>query len=181
MGKSGVFDSGTVSPGAAEHIGDVSPLLPNEEIGPGSEVRSPTKQPVDDQGRFGNDKCRFSILFALLVVAIGFLPFILSAILPPDVTPVINASVNFFFCAVWLLIAVLAVCNFSKIGSMPLPSTAGLAAARSRRFKHIVVVPCYLDPIGAYGPLNIIIKNDQSVIVSRFTMHQWRARSLQLS
>ena len=109
-----------------------SPPIDLEDLHPRN-VISPL--PAQDKGGFGNVFLRFTILYALLIFAIGTAPLWLSSFLAA--TPVVNAGVMAGFSLMWLLIAVCAVRNFQKLGLVPLPSPQALAAARSRKFKHI--------------------------------------------
>lgn len=99
-----------------------------------------------DGGRFGNTRLRFTILFALLVVAIATMPLWLSVIIPHSVAWV-NLGVTWSFSLIWLVIAVNAVRNYNKLDKMPLVPWDQTFDLRERKFKHIVVVPCYLDPL----------------------------------
>jgi hypothetical protein len=100
----------------------------------------------DDPGRFGNAYMRFTILFAFLVLAIGTLPLWLSFAIPTTIAYV-NGAVMLFFSATWLVIALCAVNNYRKLDRITIPKWHEAVALRGRRFRHIVVVPCYLDPL----------------------------------
>lgn len=99
-----------------------------------------------DVGRFGNTYLRFTILFALLVVAIATLPLWLSPAIPEDIGYV-NAAITLSFSLVWLIVALNALRNYNKLNKMPMVGWDETFGLRSRKFKHIVIVPCYLDPL----------------------------------
>lgn len=111
-----------------------------------SVIDSPLLQPEEDTGHFGNPKCRFTVFYACAIFLITTLPLWLSFIIPGTIAYV-NAAVILFFSAVWLSIAFNAVMNFSRMETESSVPILGLTASRTRKFKHIVVVPCYLDPI----------------------------------
>eukprot|EP00760_Papus_ankaliazontas_P017723 PhM_4_TR17374/c1_g1_i4/m.73160 len=103
--------------------------------------------PPQDTGRFGNAYMRFSIVFALLVVGIGTMPLWLG-IAVPHVAAYIMAGGMMWFSVVWLVVSINAARNYCRLGLVPLPPWGETLSLRSRRcFKHICVVPCYLDPL----------------------------------
>ncbi|CUG92130.1 membrane-associated protein, putative [Bodo saltans] len=99
-----------------------------------------------DVGHFGNTYLRFTILFALLVVSIATLPLWLSPVIPYDIA-YINAAITLSFSFVWLVVALNALRNYSKLNSIPMVGWDETFGLRSRKFKHLVIVPCYLDPL----------------------------------
>ena len=99
-----------------------------------------------DPGRFGNTYLRFTVLYAFLVVAIATMPLWLSGIAPRAVATV-NAVVALLFAFIWLVVALNATLNYRRLNSTPLAPWNSSKALRSRRFKHITIVPCYLDPL----------------------------------
>lgn len=100
----------------------------------------------EDSGGFGNPKCRFTILFAILILVITTLPIWLSVIIPEKIAYV-NTAVILFFSAVWISIAVNGSINFARMQAQSNVPLRCLPAARKRKFKHIVVIPCYVDPL----------------------------------
>jgi hypothetical protein len=96
-------------------------------------------RPADDVGRFGNSHLRWSILYAILIVAIAALPLVLSGVVP-HASGAICAWIMLGICACWLSIALFASLNFCRIGRIPSPSIANLATTRARRFRHIVIM-----------------------------------------
>lgn len=113
---------------------------------------SPTSPLPRDEGQFGNPYCRWTILFAALVLSIATLPLWLSFVIPKKIAYV-NAIIIGAIALYWLSIAVCALRNFSKMYRQPIPQTIDEESVwRGRAFKHVVIVPCYLDP------LDILIK-----------------------
>jgi hypothetical protein len=100
----------------------------------------------EDSGGFGNPRCRYTILFAILIIAITTLPIWLSVIIPETIA-FVNTAIILFFSAVWLSIAVNASINFARMQAQSNVPLRCLPAARKRKFKHIVVIPCYVDPL----------------------------------
>jgi hypothetical protein len=105
-----------------------------------------------DHGKFGNAFLRWSLLYALIVACVGALPLYLPVFFKDAyhrglVTGVANGAVLGFISLAWLAIAFFAYLNFTRLGTETAVPLAGLKLGRRRRFKHIVVVPCYLDPI----------------------------------
>ena len=99
-----------------------------------------------DTGKFGHPFFRWTILFALLVLCISLLPLWLSFVLP-KVIAWVNAAILSAVLLLWLIIALNAVRNVLKLQKAPLVPLPALRAARERRFLHVVIVPCYLDPM----------------------------------
>jgi cellulose synthase/poly-beta-1,6-N-acetylglucosamine synthase-like glycosyltransferase len=99
-----------------------------------------------DVGHFGNTYFRFTILFALLVVAIATLPLWLSPVIPYDIA-YINAAITLSFSFVWLIVALNALRNYNKLNQIPMVGWDETFGLRSRKFKHLVIVPCYFDPL----------------------------------
>jgi len=106
-------------------------------------------QPASDTGGFGNSYLRWTLLHSLVVVAICTLPIWMSLVSPSE-TVYVNTGFMALFTLMWLWIACNAVWNFCQMLAWPNRdhslSTLSEVAQR-RKFKHIVVVPCYLDPI----------------------------------
>lgn len=109
-------------------------------------IVAPTTGPSIDAGRFGNSHCRWSILFSLAVLATATLPLLLSFKVPRSVAWVNLLGVLFVGFA-WVWIAITAAVNLSHLFQQPVPSIAAAQLSRERTFRHIVVVPCYTDPI----------------------------------
>lgn len=99
-----------------------------------------------DEGRFGNTHMRFTVLYAGAILAVATLPAWLSAAAPRRSAYVVAIMMG-IFSAMWLWIAFNAICNYRRLLWRPVTSLTALKAARRRQFKHIVIVPCYLDPI----------------------------------
>ena len=99
-----------------------------------------------DRGQFGNPYFRFTILFAFILVSLTTFPIWASFAMPHYVAA-INVCVVLFFSFVWLWIAFNALRNMSRMHSLPTMPLECLDASRKRRFRHIVIVPCYIDPI----------------------------------
>lgn len=104
------------------------------------------EDPAEDTGRFGNAYCRWTVLYAALIVVIAFSPLLFSICIPQYAT-VVNAAVLMVFALVWVVIAVNALRNFHRLGTAPLPSLQALQSSQRRTFTHVVIVPCYLDPV----------------------------------
>mmetsp|Transcript_28851 Transcript_28851/g.31492 ORF Transcript_28851/g.31492 Transcript_28851/m.31492 type:complete len:638 (+) Transcript_28851:51-1964(+) len=102
--------------------------------------------PLADTGKFGNAYWRWTILYALLIFLIATFPFWMSFIIPDSII-VINCIVLLIFALIWGSIAFNAVRNLHRLETAPLPSVNALSASLNRQFSHIVIVPCYLDPI----------------------------------
>ena len=102
-----------------------------------------------DTGKFGNAYFRFTVLYAFLVVAIATMPIWLWFLTPNKaIAGYIIAGIVLSFGIEWLLIAFNAARNMSRMYHLPAPSTpAAIQAARARRFRHVIIVPCYLDPL----------------------------------
>eukprot|EP01063_Lacrimia_lanifica_P009400 TRINITY_DN1639_c0_g1_i2.p1 TRINITY_DN1639_c0_g1~~TRINITY_DN1639_c0_g1_i2.p1 ORF type:complete len:539 (+),score=193.79 TRINITY_DN1639_c0_g1_i2:63-1679(+) len=100
-----------------------------------------------DKGRFGNPRLRWTVLYALLIVAIATMPAWLSVLLSSNAYAVTVGAVSVAFSLVWVIIAINAVRNYRKLNYAPVPRWQATQALRERRFKHIVIVPCYLDPL----------------------------------
>lgn len=103
-------------------------------------------QPSNDTGQFGHPYFRFTILFGVTIVIITTLPLWLSIFIPYYIH-YLNTGFIAWFTLVWIAIAYNASNNFSKLGTMPIPSIEALTVSRKRKFTHCVIVPCYLDPI----------------------------------
>ncbi len=102
--------------------------------------------PASDDGQFGNAYFRWTIAYGLIILVLTLMPIWLSFIIPETIAYV-NAIIIMIFTFIWVCIGFNAVRNFSKLHQIPTPSLEGLAASRSRRFTHVVIVPCYIDPI----------------------------------
>jgi len=103
-------------------------------------------KPKDDEGHFGNQFYRWTILYGLLIFLIATLPIWMAAILPSYIF-YINTGFIIWFTFIWVVISFNAILNFSKLEKMPVPSLQSTHVHRIRKFNHAVVVPCYLDPI----------------------------------
>ena len=51
------------------------------------------------------------------------------------------------FALSWLVVALNAARNYSNLHAMPMASWDETFDLRSRQFRHVVIVPCYLDPL----------------------------------
>jgi cellulose synthase/poly-beta-1,6-N-acetylglucosamine synthase-like glycosyltransferase len=103
-------------------------------------------EPAEDVGRFGNTYLRWTLLHSLIVVSTCTMPLWLSALAPSSVVYV-NTGMSAFFAFMWLWIACNALLNFRRMLREPLTSDSHVSLVPERRFRHIVVVPCYTDPI----------------------------------
>ena len=99
-----------------------------------------------DRGEFGNPYFRFTILFAFILVSLTTFP-IWGSFAFPDAVAAVNVCVILFFSFIWLWIACNALRNMANMHSLPVMPLECLQTARRRRFRHIVIVPCYIDPI----------------------------------
>ena len=99
-----------------------------------------------DNGEFGNPYFRFTIVFAFILVSLTTFP-IWASFAFPNTVAAINVCVVLFFSFVWLWIAFNAVRNMNRMHSLPVMPLESLQASRTRKFRHIVIVPCYIDPI----------------------------------
>lgn len=126
---------------------DTQTLRSSQERASEALARARLGTPLEDQGSFGNSHWRWTIVFAIFTFAMALMPVILSLAVPRWallVCSIVIVALQILF----LLIGVLALRNFGKMMKLPVHRTkAGLLAASQRRFKHIVVVPCYLDTI----------------------------------
>ena len=109
------------------------------------------EQPASDDGHFGNTYFRWTLLHTLIVVALCSAPIWMHFALPSYVA-YINAVAMAFFSLIWVIIAGNAVLNMWRMMREPLVRNLDDAQAApveegGRRFRHIVIVPCYLDPI----------------------------------
>lgn len=102
-------------------------------------------EPAHDEGHFGNPYFRWTLFYALLILLIATFPFWLSFALPNAIA-YINCIFLMFLSLIWAAIAGNAWRNFRKLDLIPTPLES-LAVAKSRKFMHVVIVPCYLDPI----------------------------------
>lgn len=102
--------------------------------------------PAEDIGAFGNPKCRFTIFYAAIIFLFTTSPIWLSIIIPKQIA-IVNSIIILALCLLWLSIAFNAIMNYSRLNMIPAPPIEGLQVSRERKFLHIVVVPCYLDPI----------------------------------
>jgi cellulose synthase/poly-beta-1,6-N-acetylglucosamine synthase-like glycosyltransferase len=116
----------------------LEPLLEFESI--------KAKGPALDEGEFGNPYCRFTILYAFLIFLFATIPLWLGILIPNSIAA-INACIYLAIALMWISIAVNAWNNFHNITYLPQPSLNALSVIRNRKFTHIVVIPCYLDPI----------------------------------
>lgn len=99
-----------------------------------------------DRGQFGNPYFRFTIVFAVILVSLTTFP-IWASFAIPDAVAAVNVCIVLFFSFVWLWIAFNAIRNMSRMHSLPTMPLECLSASRQRKFRHIVIVPCYIDPI----------------------------------
>lgn len=106
-------------------------------------------------------------MYAGIILLFSTLPIWLSGIVPNKVA-IINGALIIGLSLLWLSIAFNALLNFSRLNKIPTPSLPALQASRERKFLHVVVVPCYLDPIDVlfdcigslltqYDPNNILV------------------------
>ena len=102
--------------------------------------------PAKDKGNFGHPYLRWTVLFGLSILLITTLPIWLSFVIPNYIVYVNSLAIG-LFSLIWVIIAFNAVINFSKLDQVVIPNLTSLNARRQRKFTHIVVVPCYLDPI----------------------------------
>jgi hypothetical protein len=127
--------------------------------------------PLEDTGKFGNTYWRWTVFYAILIFFIATFPFWISLIIP-QYTIVINCIVMLIFCFVWFCIAFNALNNLFRLGKVPLPSIQGFEASKQRKFTHIVIVPCYIDPIevlfDALGSLLMQSNKDSLLVVVAF-------------
>mmetsp|Transcript_51715 Transcript_51715/g.123896 ORF Transcript_51715/g.123896 Transcript_51715/m.123896 type:complete len:655 (-) Transcript_51715:57-2021(-) len=108
------------------------------------------EQPASDDGHFGNTYLRWTLLHTLIVIALCSAPIWMHFALPKYVA-YFNVGGMAFFSLMWLAIAGNAALNMCRMTREPLmpqehPPTQETQEA-GRRFRHIVIVPCYLDPI----------------------------------
>ncbi len=97
-----------------------------------------------DKGRFGNRRLRFTILFAALTLAFGTAPLWLSFMLPRSIV-FVHAVVLIFYIVMWVVALSLACGNYFLLNKMPMVPWDETFDLRKRQFKHIVVVPCFLE------------------------------------
>lgn len=110
------------------------------------EATNTIQDPAEDDGQFGNAYWRWTILYAMLIFIIAVLPFVFSLCIPKQAA-VVNAIILMIFAVIWIMIAINALCNFYRMGNIQLPSVQALESSQTRTFTHVVIVPCYLDPI----------------------------------
>ncbi len=122
----------------SDSASSLEPLLEFESI--------KAKGPALDDGEFGNPYCRWTILYAALIFIFASIPLWLGALFPRAIA-VINSCIYLAISLIWISIAVNAWNNFHNITYLPQPPLQALSVIRNRKFTHIVVVPCYLDPI----------------------------------
>lgn len=111
-----------------------------------SDKEKPLLEPAEDTGDFGNPYFRWTVLYAGVIFVLTLMPLWLSVIIPNQIAVVV-ALIMLFFCAIWVAIGCNALRNFSKLHTTSVPSLAATHAARERQFTHLVIVPCYIDPI----------------------------------
>jgi len=120
-------------------------------------------EPAEDVGEFGNPLFRWTIFYAAIIFTLTLMPIWLSFAAPNSVAYV-NAAFVLLFSGIWVSIAINALWNFNLLLKVPAPSLPALQAARERKFMHVVIVPCYIDPIevlfDALGSL--LMQNDLS-------------------
>eukprot|EP00929_Paragymnodinium_shiwhaense_P035576 TRINITY_DN19179_c0_g1_i1.p1 TRINITY_DN19179_c0_g1~~TRINITY_DN19179_c0_g1_i1.p1 ORF type:complete len:652 (-),score=86.92 TRINITY_DN19179_c0_g1_i1:595-2550(-) len=105
------------------------------------------EQPTEDDGRFGNTYFRWTLLHTLIVITLCSMPIWMHYWVPQYVAYV-NAGGMALFTLMWLAIASNAALNMYKMTRDPLQVEQSRNADEcGRRFRHIVVVPCYIDPI----------------------------------
>jgi hypothetical protein len=110
------------------------------------EKKMPLLNPAKDIGSFGNPKLRFTIFYAVVIFLLTTLPIWGSLLIPKQIA-VVNAVIILSLCLLWLCIAFNAAMNYSRLNLIPTAPLEGLQVSRQRKFLHVVVVPCYLDPI----------------------------------
>jgi hypothetical protein len=107
----------------------------------------------DPKTRVGNPVLRWTILYGLIVFGFGTLPVWMYFITPQQIyMSIISIGISTFSLA-WVLITALALVQFSKSTY----SYAPLPKLPNRQFKHILVVPCYTDP------LPLLVENIRSI------------------
>jgi hypothetical protein len=104
------------------------------------------QDPAEDKGEFGNGYLRFTILYAAVIFFLTLMPIWLSFIAPNQVAYV-NAAFMLLFSLIWVFIGVNALWNFNIMTKVPEAGLPALKAARERKFIHVAIVPCYIDPI----------------------------------
>ena len=102
--------------------------------------------PQEDVGEFGNPMFRWTVFYAFVIFSLTLMPLWLSGA-APSIVPYVNAGFIALFSLIWIAIALNAVLNFRIMEKIRTPTLAALKASRVRKFKHVVIVPCYLDPI----------------------------------
>ncbi|CAE7183402.1 ANKRD50 [Symbiodinium necroappetens] len=110
------------------------------------------QEPASDDGRFGNTYLRWTLLHTLIVITLCSMPVWLHFALPKQVAYV-NVGGMAFFSVIWVMIAGNAILNYVRMtrntipANLPHCAVVGSQEECGRRFRHIVIVPCYLDPI----------------------------------
>lgn len=117
-----------------------------QKFGDAGDLSTVLPDPATDDGQFGNAYWRWTIFYAFIIFCIAVSPFIFSVCIP-QYAAIVNAVILMIFAAVWIAIAFNALCNFYRMGHISLPSVQGLETSQTRTFTHVVIVPCYLDPI----------------------------------
>jgi molecular chaperone GrpE (heat shock protein) len=120
----------------------------DDELGFSTNTSAPllADHPLADTGKFGNPYLRWTIFYAVLIFLIATFPFWMSIIIPQYII-IINCVVLLIFCLVWFSIGFNALNNLFRLGKVPLPTLDALQTSKQRKFTHVVIVPCYLDPI----------------------------------
>jgi hypothetical protein len=119
--------------------------------------------PAEDKGEFGNPIFRWTIAYAGVIFTLTLLPIWLSFAAPHYVAWV-NAGFVLLFSGIWVAIGINALWNFNNMLLVPTPSLQALKCARTRTFKHVVIVPCYIDPIEVLFDClgSLLLQNDLS-------------------
>lgn len=124
---------------------------------------TPLLEPAEDNGEFGNPIFRWTIFYAAVIFTLTLMPVWLSFAAPYTVAYV-NAGFILLFSGIWVSIAINALWNFNLLLKVPAPSLEALTAARERTFKHVVIVPCYIDPVEVLFDClgSLLMQNDLS-------------------
>jgi hypothetical protein len=103
-------------------------------------------EPAEDKGEFGNSMFRWTIAYAAVIFTLTLTPIWLS-FAAPNYVAYVNAGFILLFCSIWVAIGINALWNFNSMMRVDSPGLNALKCARTRTFKHVVIVPCYIDPV----------------------------------
>eukprot|EP00756_Hemistasia_phaeocysticola_P028103 Hpha_TRINITY_DN16156_c7_g5::TRINITY_DN16156_c7_g5_i1::g.3519::m.3519 len=107
----------------------------------------PSTRDAPPTGEFGNVYFRFTVLFALLVIAVASLPVWTALAFGGKMGMRVSAVALGVVSLFWISVAVNALRNLGKMEYVPRSTLQGVATARQRKFRHVVIVPCYKDPL----------------------------------